>query len=352
MQSLNFTLQHRVREVWVTKALIFINCIVFIAMLVYGAGLWHSQNAVQLAWGANFGPATQDGQWWRLASAMFLHFGVLHLLLNMWALWDASQLVERMYGHVRFCFIYLASGVFGNLVSLVFQGNLAVSGGASGAIFGIYGALLIFLWCERTSLSLHEFRWLFWGALSFSIATIVFGFIVPGIDNAAHIGGLIAGLLVSIALFKPITAISLHKMTGLVSSLIFVFITTMLCLNIPQPKYLWSDELLLQSKINEFTNQEQSINRSWLEILHEKEQGSMSLNEIAGKVETTISKPYESSFDELSSLPQNPALPSSVKLDSLLIYTKQRKDESEALAEALRQQSSKNQTQHIPNVIR
>lgn len=337
MQSLHEILKRNVAVVWVTKSLILTNVIVFGAMLIYGAGLWHSQNIVQLAWGANFGPATQDGQWWRLASAMFLHFGALHLILNMWALWDAGQLVERMYGHVRFTSIYLVSGLFGNLVSLVFQGNSAVSGGASGAIFGIYGALLIYLWFNRLEISLREFRWLFGGATAFSLATIVFGFIVPGIDNSAHVGGFTAGILTSIFLLKPINISIVSKKLSYGAIILLAIATSLLFLNMPKPKYLWRDELLLQNKINEFTFQEQEINRSWLEILHEQKKSGLSLNELAGKVETKISEPYEDSFEKLSQLPSNAALPSAVKLKSLIAYTKQRKEESKALAEKFRE---------------
>ena len=127
----------------VTAALIGINLAVFVAMLANGAGFWHSTNTIQLAWGANFGPATKDGEWWRLATAMFLHFGILHLALNMWALWDGGRLVERLYGMRRFIAIYLISGVVGNLLSLIVRGDYAVSGGASGAIFGVYHC-----WCR------------------------------------------------------------------------------------------------------------------------------------------------------------------------------------------------------------
>ncbi|MES2637589.1 MAG: rhomboid family intramembrane serine protease, partial [Pseudomonadota bacterium] len=193
MQSLHELLIQRTPKISVTKLLISMNVLVFIAMLIGGAGFWHSPNNIQLDWGANFGPATQDGEWWRLFTAMFLHFGAIHLALNTFALWDAGQLVERMYGHWRFICIYLISGLIGNLLSLVVQGNLAVSGGASGAIFGIYGAAFVFLWRERAALTAREFRWLFGGGLAFSALTIVLGFIIPGIDNAAHIGGLLAG---------------------------------------------------------------------------------------------------------------------------------------------------------------
>jgi len=90
-------------------------------MLAYGAGLWHSPNDIQLAWGASFGPATKDGEWWRLATAMFLHFGLVHLAMNMWALWEGGRLVERLYGSGRFAVAYFISGLAGNLLSLVAQ---------------------------------------------------------------------------------------------------------------------------------------------------------------------------------------------------------------------------------------
>jgi rhomboid protease GluP len=348
LQPFHDVLKQRTPQFGVTKIIIALNCLVFAAMLINGAGFWHSQNGVQLAWGANFGPATQDGQWWRLASAMFLHFGALHLLLNMWSLWDAGQLVERMYGHARFICLYVVSGLLGNLVSLVFQGNSAVSGGASGAIFGIYGALLVFLWRERAGLSLREFRWLFWGALGFALVTIVLGFVISGIDNAAHIGGFITGILISIVLVQPITTNVMPLKINMAAVFVLVIVTVALVLNVPAPKYRWSDELLLRNQINEFLYQDQAINRSWLEILNESKRGTSTVHEIAGQVDSAISEPYEDSFEKLSRLPHNAALPSALQLESLLNYAKQRKEESRALAAALRQRDVKNNAQATP----
>lgn len=339
MQTLDAVLKQRSPTIWVTKLLIIINLAVFIAMLVGGAGIWHSPNGIQLDWGANFGPATQDGEWWRLATAMFLHFGVVHILLNCWTLWDAGQLVERMYGQARFLAIYLISGIAGNLVSLVFQGNFAVSGGASGAIFGLFGSLLTFLWRERKAITAHEFRWLFWGALGFAIATIVMGFIVPGIDNAAHIGGFIAGILVSVVLARSITVpVSPIKITALVATIMLISLVTLI-VNIPPPKYRWSDEILLRKQISEFLYQDQTTNRSWLEVIHAGKQGDKTFDDLASQINKNITEPYAQSFEKLSQLPSNPALPSSGQLNEILHYIQQRADESKAMAEQLRQKN-------------
>jgi len=200
--SLTVLMSSPARSVPVTAGLLAVNVGVFALMLLAGAGFWHTPKGVQLAWGANFGPATQDGQWWRLFTALFIHFGVVHLALNMWALWDVGRLVEQLYGRWRFALLYVLSGLLGNLVSLVLHGNEAVSGGASGAIFSLYGALLVFLWRERQNVEPGEFRWLFGGAAVFASLMLGVGFIAQGIDNAAHGGGLLAGALLGLVLAR------------------------------------------------------------------------------------------------------------------------------------------------------
>ncbi len=340
MQPFHKVLKLRTPRVWVTQSLIAANVLVFLAMLIGGAGFWHSPNAVQLAWGANFAPATQDGEWWRLASAMFLHFGLVHLVFNIWALWDAGQLVERMYGHLRFAGIYLISGLTGNLVSLVMQGNFAVSGGASGAIFGIYGALLTFLWYERTAIDSYEFRWLFGGAAAFAFATIVLGFTIPGIDNSAHIGGFIAGILMSQIFAQSLTVKKFPLKTAFVAACILTVASVLLVINIPPPKYRWSDEILLRKEIDEFLIQDQAINRSWLEIMNQGKQGNTTFDALAVQIDSAISDRYEESFEKLSQLPANASLPSATNLASLLEYVQHRKDESKMIAAKLRNQKT------------
>lgn len=306
-------------------------------MLLNGAGLWHSPNGVQLAWGANFGPATQDGEWWRLGTAMFLHFGVLHLLINMWALWDGGQWVERMYGPFRFTLLYATAGLFGNLLSLVMHAGQAVSGGASGAIFGVYGALLSYLWHQRRFLRPDEFRWLFWGALGFSGLTIVFGLLIPGIDNAAHVGGLLSGLLLGRGLLRsaPTGTGTDWFVRGGAISLLVCGLLVMLT-HLPAPAYRWRDELRTRQEISEFMHEDAVISRAWNQLLYRGQSGRLTFEEIALQLDNEVVHPYEASFEELSALPSDPSLPSAQTLDQVLHYAQQRRDASRALVEGLR----------------
>ena len=332
-------LHGKAAHVPVTLLLIAANLLVFGLMLGNGAGLWHAQNSIQLAWGANFGPATQDGQWWRLGSALFLHFGLIHLAMNLWALWDGGQLVERMFGHLRFIIIYLASGLCGNLLSLVIQGNEAVSGGASGAIFGVYGALLVFVWRERQQLNPGEFRWLFWGGLGFSAVSITLGLVIPGIDNSAHIGGLIAGCLLGMLFGRALTTSSPWRWQDRIfSGSLLAGGIIYLATHIPPPAYRWSDELAARQEISQFLSEEVGIQTKWQDIIRQDRERSLSLDQLAARVESEITEYYDDSLEQLSQLQISPAAPSAATIESLRTYTEKRRDTSQALANQLRAQ--------------
>ncbi|WP_018229893.1 rhomboid family intramembrane serine protease [Methyloversatilis universalis] len=328
----------------VTFVLIALNLAVFAAMLAGGAGLWHSQNGVQLAWGANFGPATKDGQWWRLGSAMFLHFGLLHLGMNMASLFDGGRLVERMFGPLRFAAIYVLSGLTGNLLSLIAQGDRAVSGGASGAIFGVYGALLAFLWQQRDTLERREFVRLFWGAGLFAAITIVLGLNIPGIDNGAHIGGFIAGLLAGAALVRPLDADTLlgryrqplasHGQWLAGSAL--VALIAVLIIAIPAPRYRWSEEVMARGEISDFIGQDRQLVRRWQTLIGDAQRTGASFDELAGRIESEIAAPYQQGFDDLSELQLSPSAPSAPTLSALRQYAEARRDASRALVDGLR----------------
>ena len=324
----------------VTLLLIAANAVIFLLMLNAGAGLWHSNNGVQLAWGANFGPATQDGQWWRLGSALFLHFGLIHIVMNLWALWDGGLLVERIYGHLRFAVIYFVSGLSGNLLSLVIQGNDAVSGGASGAIFGIYGALLIYLWRERRLLDRHEFRWLFWAGSAFTCVSIGLGLIVPGIDNSAHIGGLLSGALIGTLLGRPVLGETpwpwpQRSAAGLLWAAAIGGLVT----HIPPPSYRWSEEIAARSEIREFLERETRIQASWQDIIQQDKLKAESIQELAERIEFEITEPYDESFEQLSQLRLDESAPSAEQVEALRAYSEKRRNVSQALVDQLRARS-------------
>jgi rhomboid protease GluP len=151
-----------------------------------------------VALGANYPPAVlQQGQWWRLVTSMFLHGGFLHLFFNGWALVQLGGLFERWIGSGRLIFTYFATGICGSLASVLFTNNVSV--GASGAIFGLLGALIAFLLRRRNRLAAGGksilSQLVFWAGLN-----LILGASMPMIDNFAHIGGLVAGFVVGLLL--------------------------------------------------------------------------------------------------------------------------------------------------------
>jgi membrane associated rhomboid family serine protease len=138
--------------------------------------------------GANFGPLIFAGQWWRLLSSTFVHIGFVHLALNMWCLWNLGNVAERMFGNFTFLWIYLACGLGGSLGSLLWNPSI-VSAGASGAIFGIAGALASMLYFGHILVPREVVRQLLSSLLFFVGFNLLFGFLLQGIDNAGNIGG-------------------------------------------------------------------------------------------------------------------------------------------------------------------
>ena len=321
----------------ITLLIIGTNLAVFLLMLLAGAGLWHGVTAVQLAWGANFGPATQDGQWWRLGSAMFLHFGLLHLALNMWALWDVGRLVERLIGRLRFGVLYLVSGVVGNLLSLVTQGNQAVSAGASGAVFSLYGALLVFLWRERHQVETSEFRWFFGAASLFSVITLGLGAVIPGIDNAAHLGGLLCGALLGTVLARPWSVAS--RSPGVTRWLALAALgSTILVLlwRLPPPSYRLGQELRAQAAIRQFLNEDRRLTQHWGALLSASQNKALTFDQLAGRIDSRITAEYLENFEQLSALRLDDAAPSARALEELRRYAALRTEASHDLADGLR----------------
>ncbi len=212
---------------WCTTALLALNLAVFLGMLLERMGNPVLDASFLLSWGANFAPRTADGQWWRLFTAMFVHLSPLHLLMNAWVLWNVGQLVERLFGRVALLGIYLGAGLLGGLASIAWN-PVVVSAGASGAVFGLLGALLACLANRRSSAPLALVRAHWVSTVLFVLFNLATGAMQTGVDNAAHVGGLLSGFALGWLLVRrvdtvPVESPSIRAILASVSVFAVVF---------------------------------------------------------------------------------------------------------------------------------
>lgn len=180
------------KKIIITKILIFINILVFLLMYLLGNG---SQDTLTLLlFGANYKPLVLAGQIWRLLTCAFVHIGLIHLLVNMYSLSIIGSQLETYVGKWKYLAIYLLSAISGSLFSLI-TGD-SISAGASGAIFGLLGSLLYFGYHYRLYLNSVLRNQI----IPIIVINLLIGFLIPGIDVLAHIGGLIGGYLATMAL--------------------------------------------------------------------------------------------------------------------------------------------------------
>ena len=182
-----------------TLLIISINVIIFLLMVYSGVNIINPSAESIHYFGGNFGPSISSGEYWRLISANYIHIGIIHLFFNMWCLYAIGMELEPLVGRIRFIVLYTFSGIAGSLASFYFNYN-AVGAGASGAIFGIAGTFTLFTLSNNKKNSIPYFTGRYNPMIMFIFYNIIYGFIVPGIDNAAHIGGLGMGIFAGIFL--------------------------------------------------------------------------------------------------------------------------------------------------------
>ena len=180
-------------NIYVTYGIIAINVLVFILMVVNGAGLFEPNGYVHLKWGSDYAPLTLSGDWWRLVTNVFIHFGIIHLAMNMYCLYTVGVYLEPMLGKAKYTAAYLCTGVLASIVSLWWHNNPVNSAGASGAVFGMYGLFLALL---TTSLIPKAVRQPMLQSIVIFVAYNLFYGLKGGVDNAAHVGGLISGFVI------------------------------------------------------------------------------------------------------------------------------------------------------------
>ena len=179
----------------VTFVIIAMNIAVFLAMTAGGVSPVEPTTQDLVSWGASYGPYELSTEWWRVFTAMFVHIGFLHILLNMYCLYSLGPLAERVFGPGKFLLLYVLSGLGGNVASVALHPAI-VAAGASGAIFGVAGALLPVLHFRDIPAIVSQGGRGRLGIGGFIVYNLIYGFANTGIDNAAHIGGLATGFIV------------------------------------------------------------------------------------------------------------------------------------------------------------
>jgi membrane associated rhomboid family serine protease len=177
---------------WLTYAIIGLNALIWVAMVGTGVDGFEPAATALLEWGGNLGLLTGSGQWWRLLTAMFLHAGILHLAFNLYFAWVVGRVCEQIFGGAAYAVVYFGSGVIASLVSALWQ-PAVVSIGASGALFGVFGAFLAFTLRRRSVLPEEFVRSVRRNALVLIGVNLAIGIAIPGIDVVAHVAGLAAG---------------------------------------------------------------------------------------------------------------------------------------------------------------
>jgi len=190
-------------NLYLTYSIIGINVLLFALMAFNGAGLFEPDGLVHIRWGSNYTPLTLSGDWWRLVSSIFIHFGIIHLLMNMYCLYTIGVYLEPFLGKQRFLTAYLCTGVLADIVSLWWHTEDINGAGASGAVFGMYGVFLALLTTKLVPAAIRKS--LLQSIGIFVVYNLVYG-MKSGVDNAAHAGGLVSGFIIGYA-FVPM----IHK---------------------------------------------------------------------------------------------------------------------------------------------
>jgi rhomboid protease GluP len=189
----------------ITTTLVGMNVAVFAVMALTGISPTAPTSVQLLKWGANWGPLSLGAEPWRILASNYIHGGIIHIALNMWCLWNLGFLAERVFDPWTYVLTYTFCGLAGSLASLWWH-PMAVGVGASGAIFGLAGALIAALYLGHLPISKQAIQGTLKSLLTFAGYNLFFGAVAQGIDNSAHIGGLLAGLALGAVLAKHLTA--------------------------------------------------------------------------------------------------------------------------------------------------
>jgi rhomboid protease GluP len=318
----------------VTFTLIGLNALVFAVMVVKGVAFFDPTVDSVLKWGADYGPLTLRGQWWRMFLSMFIHFGIIHIAFNMIVLANIGPFMEALSGRVSYLVLYLVAGLGGGAASLAWH-PWTVSAGASGAIFGLYGGLLAFLIRHKDTIPPDSLKSLTKGAMIFIGYNVLYGLARPEVDMAAHIGGLGAGFLFGLFLVqRPAqrgeSQFGGRDMAGVVLGALLVLATLTL---LPKPDDLRGEVLRIQdlntAALSSFDNAQ-----------HQWSTKQITDQQYADIIEQQVLPKWKSEHDALAGMKRVPPRGAAL-VDALTKYMTLRESGWNELIEGLRTQNAK-----------
>ena len=324
-------------RVYATPVIVALNLIVFLAMVAMGVSIFGGRPDDYLKFGANFGPLTSGGEWWRLVTCTFIHGGVVHLLFNMWALWDGGRLSERLFGNAWFIAIYLFAGVCGSFASMLWR-NEAVSIGASGAVFGVFGALLAYTVRERGSIPPSMLNRLRISTSMFVTFSLFYGFANSGIDNAAHLGGLAAGYLMGFIAARPLETAARARGHAQKIALAVVIIAVALpsaARFAPDTSRVYRQALELQKAIESFAADERRLSADFEAMVKQARDNKLDDKTTLRALREKLIPAWNDAVARLAALELDDKAPLRRDYDILLRYAQARRDMTTALADFL-----------------
>jgi len=287
-----------------TIGIIGANAAIYLAMLLTGVHFLKPGVPDLLTWGANLGTATTSGQWWRLFTCTFLHIGLIHILFNMYVLWDIGRFLERLIGAAGFAAVYLLAGLAGSIASMWWN-PYVVSAGASGAIFGLYGCLIGYLLAGSRDIPEDVAKNLRKNALVFLGYNLVWGLTQRELDMAGHLGGLAGGLACGFVMARRLRTQGMEARPRINLQVLAIGLAILALAAALRPK-----AVDLQQELRRFSDMETRVQASYNQALQKARSNALSDSDFANLIDSDVIQPWNSArlrLDGIHGVPEDQA---------------------------------------------
>ncbi len=324
----------------VTGMIILLNVAVFLVLSgKFGAG-WITTASMDpyIRFAASNASATTNGEWWRLLVSMFVHFGVIHLGMNMWALYNLGELMEQLSGKFLYALTYLACGLGGGFASMIWHGDKVWSAGASGAIFGILGATLGYIIRQKKALPPSVYQPILRSTLVFAAYNLFYGFAGKSIDNSNHVGGFLTGIAMGWLTALPLELDERRRLWASRLTAALVGLAVVICVGYafaPRFNYNLAEDYIFEQRYADIdSSQSKLIGRYAVALQAARENGDID-HGFEKFLQSEYIPYYQSQLKELGSIKLNPKLRANQRRQALMRVARARIDAGQRLISSL-----------------